>query len=111
MTVSKYYKHDAGFERRAKFVISAMEDVERLVNKGGCDARYKNLALERMAKAMCSDDVDYLTERDIDYQFLMLDISGAKDAAEPVSKKVAYLKRDIDAVRRKTKAGHNVATK
>ena len=111
MTVSKYYKHDAGFERKLKFVNAAKVDAERLLNKGGCDARYKNLALERMAKAICSDEVGYLTEGAINYQFLMLDIAGAKEAAEPISKKVAYLKRDIDAVRRKIKAGHNVVTK
>jgi hypothetical protein len=104
MAVSKHYTKDVGFMRRLQFVNAAREDAERLLNKGGCDARYKNLALERMAKAICSDEVGYLTLREIDYQFLMLDIAGAKDAAEPVSKKVAYLKRDIDAVRRKTKA-------
>ena len=102
MTVSKYYRHDAGFERRAKFVISAVEDVERMVNKGGCDARYKNKAIARMAGALCSTEIGYITEREIDTQLLMADIAGAKEAAEPVSKKVAYLKRDIDAVRRKT---------
>jgi len=111
MTVSKYYKHDAGFERRAKFVISAIEDVERLVNKGGCDARYKNKAIARMADALTSIEVGYLTEREIDTQILMADIAGAKEAAEPVSKKVAYLKRDIQALKNKTKAGHYVAPK
>ena len=111
MAVSKYYKHDAGFERRAKFVISAVEDVERLVNKGGCDARYKNKAIARMADALTSIEVGYLTEREIDTQILMADIAGAKEAAEPVSKKVAYLKRDIQALKNKTKAGHYVAPK
>ena len=111
MTVSKYYRRDAGFERRAKFVISAIEDVERLVNKGGCDARYKNKAIARMADALTSIEVGYLTEREIDTQILMADIAGAKEAAEPVSKKVAYLKRDIQALKNKTKAGHYVAPK
>jgi hypothetical protein len=104
MAVSKYYKHDAGFERKLKFVSAAMEDAERLINKGGCDARYKNKAIARLIGALCSDEVGFLPLREIDYQLLLLDVAGAKEAVEPVSKKVNYLLRDIDAVRRKTTA-------
>ena len=104
MTVSKYYTHNAGFERKLKFVNAAMEDAGRLLSKGGCDARYKSQAMERMVDALCSTEVGYLTEREVDYQILMAGIANAKEAAEPVSKKVNYLLRDIDAVRRKTKA-------
>lgn len=111
MTVSKYYTHNAGFERKLKFVNAAMEDAGRLLSKGGCDARYKSQAMERMVDALCSTEVGYLTEREVDYQILMAGIANAKEAAEPVSKKVAYLKRDIQALKNKTKAGHNVAPK
>lgn len=102
MTKLKYYTHNAGFERRLKFVNSVLDDVEILLRKGGTPREYKRKALARVAGALCSDEMAYLTMFDVDTELLQMKIAEARKATEPTSKTTADIMRAVKALKYET---------